>query len=250
VTERIVDRSPTTALRVTLASAAPALRAASARLWQRPGLAERYPRYLRVMHGVIRASVPLMDLAARRCAALGPADPVAGPLRAYLRQHIVEEAGHDDWLLADLAALGADPRQASAGHPPAVVARLVGAQYYWVEHFHPVAVLGYIAVLESNAPSVRLADWLMSAAGVPADAVRTVREHAELDTGHSDAVHDLIDELPLTPAQISAVTVSGLHTAEALMALFAHIGNTTRRRGPVRPGPHPPSPTPSGGTPT
>jgi hypothetical protein len=222
---RTRGRSDAAVLRATFALAAPALRAASADLWRRPGLTERYPEYLRVMHGVIRASVPLMELAVRRCVALGPDDPVAAPLHAYLRQHIVEESGHDDWLLTDLAALGADPTRPLTEHPPAVVARLVGAQYYWIEHHHPVALLGYIAILEGNAPTVRLADWLSSAVGLPAAAVRTVREHAELDTGHTDAVYDLLDELPLTVDQTNVVAVSGLHTADALMALFAHIVN-------------------------
>jgi hypothetical protein len=222
---RTRGRSDAAVLRATFALATPALRAASADLWRRPGLTERYPEYLRVMHGVIRASVPLMELAVRRCVALGPDDPVAAPLHAYLRQHIVEEIGHDDWLLTDLAALGADPARPLTEHPPAVVARLVGAQYYWIEHHHPVALLGYIAILEGNAPTVRLADWLSSGAGLPAAAVRTVREHAELDTGHTDAVYDLLDELPLTVAQTNVVAVSGLHTADALMTLFAHIVN-------------------------
>ena len=37
--------------------------------------------------------------------------------------------------------------------PPApAVAALVGAQYYWVLHHHPVALLGYIGLLEGYPP--------------------------------------------------------------------------------------------------
>jgi hypothetical protein len=221
-------QSTAAALRTTFAQAAPALRAAAAELWQRPGLGHRYPDYLRTMHGVIRASVPLMELAARRCAELGRRDPVAGPLRRYLEGHIDEERGHDDWLLADLAALGSDPEQPNASPPSPGVARLVGAQYYWVEHHHPIALLGYIAVMEGNAPAVSLADWIVSTAGVPESAVRTIREHAELDGGHTDAVFDLLDALPMTAAQTTAVGVSGLHTADALMVVFAHLARAPR----------------------
>lgn len=224
-------------LRTKFAQAAPALRAASAELWLAPGLGRRYPAYLRAMHGVVRTSVPLMELAARRCAELGPGDPVCAPLRRYLETHVAEEHGHDDWLSADLAVLGGDPAAALAEPPSPAVARLVGAQYYWIEHHHPVALLGYIAVLEGNAPTAALADWITSAGGLPDAAVRTVREHADLDAGHTEAVFELFDALPLTAAQLNAVAISGLHTAHALTALYAHLlrpaGAATRIGDPV-----------------
>jgi hypothetical protein len=216
-----VPHSPAVVLRITLAQATPPLRAAAAEIWRRPGIERRYPVYLRRMHEVVRASVPLMELAAQRCRLLGPVDPVAVALRHYLEAHIEQERGHDDWLLDDLAA--ADPGPAGAGVPPPVVARLVGTQYYWIAQHHPVALLGYIAVLEGNAPDVRLANRIMATAGVSEAAVRTVRAHAELDTDHTGAVYALLDTLPLTPTQLAAVTVSGLHTTRALMALFEHI---------------------------
>jgi hypothetical protein len=221
---RPLARQPVSAvLRTKFAQATPALRTAAAALWQEPGLDRRYPEYLRTMHGVIRASVPLMELASRRCAELAVDDPVAGPLLDYLREHVTEERGHDDWLLADLAALGCDPTAPLAAPPALAVARLVGPQYYWIEHYHPVTLLGYIAVMEDNAPAPPLADRIARAAGVPPAAVRTVRAHAELDSGHSRAVFDLLDLLRLTPDQVSAIAVSGLHTADALLRLFDHV---------------------------
>jgi hypothetical protein len=175
------------------------------------------------MHGVIRASVPLMELAADRCAALSPHDPVAGPLREYLQQHIAEERDHDDWLLADLSAVRPGFQDGLAEQPAPVVASLVGAQYYWIRHHHPVSLLGYIAVMEGNAPSRSLADWILSCTGAPEAAVRTVRAHADLDTGHTQAVFELLDALPLTRAQTRAVATSGLYTADALIRVFTHI---------------------------
>lgn len=207
-----------TAVHATLAVVDPALRAASTALWSAPSPA-RYVAYLRAMHGVVRASVPLMELAARRCTELD--DPVCAPLRRYLLAHIEEERGHDDWLLADLAALGDDPAGLLAAVPGPEVARLVGAQYYWAEHHHPVALLGYIAVLEGNAPTAALAGWLGAHAGIPAAALRTVESHAVLDTAHTADLHELLRILPLTTAQTRAVAVSALHTATALLALFA-----------------------------
>jgi hypothetical protein len=209
-------------LRTTFAQAESALAKAAAEVWRQPGLRDRYAEYLRTMHGVIKASVPLMELAAVQCAR-HPDDPVSAPLRAYLGRHIEEERGHDEWLLDDLAVLG-HPATVTASLPPPAVAHLVGAQYYWITHHHPVALLGYIAVMEGNAPHLSLAR-LVEEAGVPAAAVRTVREHAALDAGHTDAVFELIDSLPLTRPQVTAIAVSGLSSALALMGLFTHIAH-------------------------
>ncbi|MFD5820571.1 iron-containing redox enzyme family protein [Streptomyces sp. NPDC127038] len=199
------------------------LRSATARMWQSgPGLADRYRRYLRAMHQVIRASVPLMERAAGRCEAM-PRDPVAGPLARYLRAHAEEERGHDGWLLDDAAAAGTAPDELTEAVPAPHVAALVGAQYYWVEHSHPVALLGYIAVLEGNAPAPGLAGRLARESGLPPAAFETVRLHADLDDGHTADLDLLIDRLPLDAAQRSLVAVSALHTVARLAELFDRI---------------------------
>ncbi|WP_435971597.1 iron-containing redox enzyme family protein [Streptomyces sp. Qhu_M48] len=205
------------ALRTKLTPTTPVLRAATAALWRPDGLRQRYVRYLAAMHPLVRASVPLLERAAERCAELG--DPASRRLAAYCLRHAEEERDHDAWLLDDLAAAGAGP--AAVPHP--VVVELAGAQYYRIEHEHPVALLGYIAVLEGNAPGPRLADRLTEATGLPDRAFRTLREHAELDGGHLDDLHRVLDELAPTPARQTAVSVSALHTANLLTRLFLSL---------------------------
>ncbi|MEU9138984.1 iron-containing redox enzyme family protein [Streptomyces sp. NPDC048404] len=210
-------------LRVELSLVQPVLWAATARMWHTDaGLPGRYRRYLRAMHQVIRASVPLMERAATRCEAR-PRDPVARPLARYLRAHAEEERGHDDWLLTDAAATGTTPDELTAAVPPAQVAALVGAQHYWIEHSHPVALLGYIAVLEGNAPAPGLAGRLARETGLPPAAFETVRLHADLDDGHSADLDRLIERLHLDAAQRSLVAVSALHTVASLAELFDRI---------------------------
>ncbi|GLX51441.1 hypothetical protein Shyhy01_43910 [Streptomyces hygroscopicus subsp. hygroscopicus] len=217
--------STSAALRVKLGLAAPVLHAATAALWRHEParLRPRYVEYLYVMHALVRASVPLMERAARRCAELTPRDPVAGPLGRYLEKHAEDERGHDAWLLEDLAAAGADPDAALGRLPSPVVADLAGAQYYWIEHQHPVALLGYIRVLEGNAPAPWLADRLAARTGLPPAAFRTVREHAALDAGHVADLDDLLDTLPLTAAQQVAVAVSALRTTDGITRLFSYL---------------------------
>lgn len=200
-------------LRAKIELVRPALRSANARLWQTPPQRERYLRYLGVLHGVIRASVPVMAAAVSRCAAM--ADSTLAPaLASYLKAHISEELGHDQWLLEDLAVAGGDPGRVAGEPASAAVAALVGAQYYWLEHFHPVTLLGYIAVLEGEPPEPGLVDDLMAVTGLPRAAFRTLARHAELDPGHSSQVFQLMDDLPLTGVERRALAVSALHTVQ------------------------------------
>jgi hypothetical protein len=225
----VLSRPATSAaLRIKLGLAEPALRAATEALWRHEpsDLRPCYVAYLYEMYALLRASVPLMERAALRCAELAPGDPVAGPLGRYLERHIEEERGHDAWLLEDLAVAGGDPVQAATRLPSPVVADLAGAQYYWIAHHHPAALLGYIRVLEGHAPAPWLADRLAARTGLSDAAFRTVREHAELDGGHLAELDELLDTLPLTPAQQTALAVSALRTADGITRLFSYLAAT------------------------
>jgi hypothetical protein len=217
------------ALRLKIELAAPALRHAASTYWLSGDPRQRYVAYAAAMHAVIRASVPLMELAAARCDALGSADPVAARTGAYLRAHIGEERGHDDWLAADLRLTGTPGAEALlAGAPgsPAVAA-LAGAQYYWIRHYHPVALLGYIGALEHTGPSQRMTRWLADATGFPHDAFRTLEEHAHLDQRHSGDLFALVDQLDVTGSQAAAIGCSALHAIAGLGAVFTSLTTAT-----------------------
>lgn len=218
---------PSVALQLKLQLAMPVLNQVVRQLWQPAGLTERYLDYLAVMHTVIRASVPLMQDARRRCAE-SSGDPVAAALVDYYTAHIAEELHHDDWLLDDLAAAGRDPGRVLAGPPPAAVARMVGAQYYWLHHYHPVCLLGYIAVMEGNAPPTWLADQLASSTGLPSDAFRTLHHHALADLEHNADFDVLLDGLILPSNLQQAVAVSALSTVAGFTDVLALLVEPTR----------------------
>src|SRR5215212_640831 len=138
-------------LRGKLELVLPMLLASGRRLFRHARVGELYAEYLFMSHCVIRASVPLMERARRRALALAD-DSVAAIVADYFETHIGEERGHDEWLLEDLVSLGVAREEVLARPPSANVAALVGAQYYWIEHYHPVALLGYIALLEGYPP--------------------------------------------------------------------------------------------------
>jgi hypothetical protein len=194
----------------------PALLGSGRRLIEHPQVRDLYPEYLVTSHAIIRASVPLMETARRRARELAGDDPVAATLAAYLEGHIEEEAGHDGWLLDDLETIGRDRAALLAQPPSETVASLVGAQYYWILHYHPVAVLGYIALLEGYPPTEGLVNELQTRTGYPDEAFRTLRLHAELDPGHKDALDELLDELPLTQDHWTVLGLSAMHSVRML----------------------------------
>jgi len=172
-------------LRDKLELVLPGLIAASRRLCEHPAVAALYPDYLVQSHCIIRASVPLMEAARDRSRSLR-GDPVAAAVADYTACHIDEERGHDDWLLEDLAAIGVDPATVLTRPPPVAVAALVGAQYYWIHHFHPVALLGYMLLLEGYPPSAADVGSLRARTGYGPEAFRTLLLHADLDPHHGE----------------------------------------------------------------
>ncbi|MFB9680266.1 iron-containing redox enzyme family protein [Streptosporangium vulgare] len=209
--------TPSTILRAKIDLTGHALRSAGGSLWRASDPRRRYRDYLCAMHMVIRASVPLLRVAAARSAELGEAE-----LATYLERHAEEETGHDDWLLEDLALIdpSADVRRDT---PPPSVAGLVGAQYYWVLHHHPVALLGYIAVLEGEAPSPALLEHIERSTGYPRAAFRTLWRHAALDPGHRDDLDRMLDGLPAVRERQAAVGTSALHTVRAAAELLREL---------------------------
>jgi Iron-containing redox enzyme len=199
---------------------------AGERFVNHPRIGELYPEYLFTGHTIIRASVPLIETACERALSMAPSDPVAAELVDYLAQHIEEERDHDEWLLGDLEAIGVD-RAAILPRPPSpTIANAVGAQYYWVLHYHPVALLGWIGLLEGYPPVTSMIDQLMTRTGYPPEAFRTLTAHAELDVRHGDELFELVDRLPLTEEQS---TVIGLNAMSSVHLLARSLDEITGR---------------------
>ncbi|MGI9516108.1 MAG: iron-containing redox enzyme family protein [Pirellulaceae bacterium] len=201
----------------------PEMQAAAARLYLHERFDELFPHFLCTVHTTIRASVPMMEMCERRCRELvGKGDPIAEQLAEYYAEHAVEEQHHDTWLLEDIETLGLDPKEVVERVPSPAAAALVGSQYYWIENYHPVAFLGYLAVLERPFDQEyfrRLGrKW-----NIPESGFRTILLHAELDDGHREELDELIDALPLTDAQEQMLGISVIATAAGTASLFNDI---------------------------
>ncbi len=185
-------------------------------LWTHPRLREIYPEFLFRNHSVIRSSVPLMKTAADECEKLVGRDPVAEGMLDYFRHHIPEETGHDDWVLDDLELLGFRREEVLKRIPPPSAAALAGAQYYWIRHVHPVALLGFIAVLEGTPPDVAFFESTADRIGVPRKAFSNLLLHGKLDPHHRDDLNDALDALPLTDEHHALMGISAFQTISLL----------------------------------
>jgi len=205
-------------------------------LLRAPSPAEAWRDHMIMLYQVMRASVPVMEEAA--CRAEAGVEAIDPPLARYLRDHASEERDHDAWALEDLAAAGVDPIEARGSVAMPAVAALVGAQYYWIRHAHPVAVLGYMAVLEGAAPTRPGIDRLQAATGLPDACFRTLRAHATIDPGHVDALYALMAALPLHARHQRLILASAWHTAARMIDCVAG----SQAEPPTTAAPDPPGP--------
>ncbi len=119
--------------------------------------------------------------------------------------------------MGDYAQVGGDPETLTSRPGSPTIAALVGSVYYWTLHAHPVAILGYCAVLEGYPPSRTFIDQMVHATGFPEAAFGTLRHHSTIDVDHGGEVFDLIDRLELGARHQAVIGMTALQTADLLI---------------------------------
>ena len=195
--------------------------AASEVLWNYARIGELVPWNLQRGYMVASASVPLMECALEQCERQPAEDSVAEGFARYLRRHIPEELGHDEQCLDDLEALGVSRDAVISQYPYPAIVSMLGMQYYWIRHRHPIAFAGYLAVIEGHPASAERIHQVQRDTGLPADAFRTLLWHADHDGEHTQDLDDLLDTLPLTNEDITLIGINIAHT-NSLLARSVH----------------------------
>ncbi|HEY6412043.1 MAG TPA: iron-containing redox enzyme family protein [Edaphobacter sp.] len=195
---------------------------ASNLFWTHPDLTDILPQFLIQLHRVMQSGISLMRTA-KDCALALPADPVAAQTATYLETHIEEEKDHDQWLLSDIQSLGIDAADILRATPLPAVVSLLGAQYYWMFHMHPVAIFGYLIVLEGYPPLVDQLEQIRQHTGLPVTAFRCLKSHAEDDPEHINTLNRTLDNMPLTPDQSKYLALSAFHTIDAVASILEEL---------------------------
>ena len=113
----------------------------------------------------------------------------------------------------------------SALKSSAPVAALFGAQYFWVLHAHPLALMGYIACIEGRPALEPELDRIIASTGLPEAAFSNYRNHARLDPQHRDDIYALLDRLPLDDRHHEILGLSAMYTCNALGSLFGSLSD-------------------------
>lgn len=167
--------------------AAPVIRQALAGEFERP----TYLAFLTEAYHHVRHTVPLLMAVGSRL----------GPRHAWLQKPILhyleEEAGHEEWILNDIAAAGGDPGRARAAEPSLATSAMVAYAYDTVMRRNPVGFFGMVFVLEGTSVAVALAaaDGIQSSLGLPQRAFTYLRSHGQLDQEHVGDLAGILERL-------------------------------------------------------
>jgi len=214
----IAGDSAASCLRAKLGPLVEEVSARSQLMAEHPNPRAMYRALLELMYSEVRATVPLMVAAEHRAVELAAeGDAVADAMIAWLRLHIGEEADHAAWILGDYAQVGGDPEAVKVRPGSPTIAALVGSVYYWTLHAHPVAILGYCAVLEGYPPSRTFIEQMIHATGFTEEAFGTLVHHSTIDVHHGGEVFELIDRLQLGARQQAVIGMTALQTADLLI---------------------------------
>ena len=143
-----------------------------------------------------------------------------GWLRAAIVEYIAEEAGHEEWILNDIAAAGGDPRLVRDGAPSAATELMVAYVHDTIARRNPVGFFGMVHVLEgtSTALATNAAQVIRASLDLPPEAFTYLTSHGALDQQHVRFFAGLMDRLQ-DPDDQSAVT----HAANMVYRLYGDI---------------------------
>jgi pyrroloquinoline quinone (PQQ) biosynthesis protein C len=194
------------------------------RFWASPHFPRLYREYIYQSYSIIRASVPLMVAAEQACRL--PAyqqDPALQGFAAYLRRHIPEETGHHEWILDDGVAMGMERQAILNRLPKESATQLVGVQYYWIHHYNPIALAGYIATMEGDPPSTEFVHDIAKRNGLPLKCFSSFLYHAKIDPQHRRELDEVLDALPLTAHHLELIGLSSLRTIVTMTGIMEDI---------------------------
>ena len=152
---------------------------------------QTYIDYLGQAYHHVRHTVPLMQAARARL--LDRPDLVAA-----LDDYIEEETGHEEWILADIAAAGGDADSARRSEPKPATRAMVDHAYARIAQGNAVAFFGMVYVLESVSVALaqRGASAVATRLGLPPEAFTYLTSHGALDQDHMAFFAGLVNALP------------------------------------------------------
>lgn len=154
---------------------------------------EQYVEFLTQAYHHVRHTVPLL----MSCGVNLP--PRHDRLRHALIEYIEDEAGHDEWILNDIANAGGDPDEVRHGQPGFATELMVAYAYDIVSRRNALGFFGMAFVLEGTSVQLatRAARTLQAALALPDSALTYLTSHGELDVEHTATFRELVNGFDL-----------------------------------------------------
>ncbi|TLS67887.1 iron-containing redox enzyme family protein [Mariprofundus erugo] len=141
-------------------------------------------------------------------------------LRVAIGEYIEEEMGHQEWILNDIEACGADKEAVRHAMPLPATELMVSYAYDTVYRNNPVGFFGMVLVLEGTSVSLatHAAANIQQALNLPKAAFSYLNSHGSLDVGHVDFYEKLMNRLELEEDRQAVI-----HCARMMYRLYGDI---------------------------
>lgn len=140
--------------------------------------------------------------------------------REAIAEYIEEELGHQEWILNDIAACGADKNTVRHGRPGMATELMVAYAYDTVMRNNPMAFFGMVFVLEGTSINLatQAAEIIQQHLKLPNQAFSYLRSHGSLDQEHmvffAKLMNGLTDEKDMDDI---------VHAAKMFFQLYGNI---------------------------
>lgn len=141
-------------------------------------------------------------------------------LRTAVAEYIEDEIGHQEWILADIAACGLDSEKARTLAPNFATEMMVAYAYDTIERVDPLGFFGMVHVLEGTSIDIadRAADAIQRTLDLPDKAFTYLRSHGRLDQDHVEFFRGLMNRIDSPSAQATIV-----HCARNFYRLYGDV---------------------------
>ncbi len=122
-------------------------------------------------------------------------------LRDAIAEYIDEEKGHQEWILSDIAACGADAeavrQNKGEGKVCQAIELMVAYLYHQIDRNNPLALFGMVWVLEGTSVGIggQMAEKIQQQLSLPDNAMSYLTSHSVLDLEHLKFFESLMNKV-------------------------------------------------------
>lgn len=118
-------------------------------------------------------------------------------LREAIVRYIVEEVGHQEWILNDLHHLGVDKEAVRRGKPSMATELMIAYAWDTVARGNPVSLFGMVYALEKTSSTIATfaAGQIRTALDLDPEAMTYLVSHGSLDVEHMQHFEKLMNRL-------------------------------------------------------